>query len=469
MSIFACRRPPRAARLVVFFVLTLLVSSVSRADPEIGPPAATTHRYSLEECLALADRNSPILWAAKARLNGVHAQLDEAETTPYSYWSASSKFGVLPQIGGTPFYNGVSRTILNQGLGGGYQPALQVSVSGQLPIYTFGKIESIKRAAEAQVRLNEWDIEKSRTQVRADVRRAFYSLMAARDAEYVAEDVLGKLNDAIAQTQRKLANGDPKVEESEELRLQIYRDELQARVADATRGQSYASAALRFLTGVQSSFDIPDDALGHPNRPIAPVVRYLVAARMRRPEVNLARAGVQARKAQVDFARAQLFPNIGVGLGFSYSVAPSVTPQNTAFLPDPYNGFGGAFGFGVDWPLDILPKNARIHLAESQLEEARAMERYALGGTAVEVEAAHAAAVEASTRADSWEHAERRAKHWISMVQDAIELGTKDDQAVIDPLRTYVSARASHIQALLDLNIALSELAHVTGWDPAAS
>ena len=445
--------------------------TVDRTKPVLGAaPTATIklHQYTLVECLALADRNHPLLWAARARLGAVHAQLDEATYTPYSYWSTNATFGVLPPVGGTPFYNAVPRSILNQGLGTGYQPFLQFGIRGTVPIYTFGKIDSIKRAAEAQVRYNEWDLEKNRQQIRMDVRRAYFGLMLARDALYIADDVLGKLNGAIENTGKKLADGDTTVDEGDRLRLEIYRDELLARIAEARRGETYASAALRFLTGVQTSFEIPDEPLKRPETPLGPVVRYLTAARLFRPDINLARSGVVARRAQLDFARAQLFPNIGLGLGFTYAVAPSATPQNTAWIGDGYNGFGAGFAFGVDWGLDLLPKNARVHYAESQLEEVRALERYALGGVAVEVENAYASAVEAKTREENWERAEHRSKRWISSVQDAIDLGTKDDRYIIDPLRAYVFARANHVQALMDLNVALSELARVTGWDPAA-
>ena len=301
-----------------------------------------------------------------------------------------------------------------------------------------------------------------------DVRRAFFGLMLARDALYIADDVLSKLNKAIDNTSNKISKGDTSVDDGDRLRLEIYRDELLARVAEARRGETYATAALRFLTGVQSSFDIPDEPLKMPETPLGPVVRYLTAARLFRPDINLARSGVAARRAQVDFARAQMFPNIGMGLGFNYNIAPQRHAQNTALLGDGYNGFGAGFAFGVEWGLDLLPKNARLNYAEAQLEEARALERYALGGVAVEVENAYASAVEAKTREQNWERAEHRSKRWISSVQDAVDLGTKDDRYLIDPLRAYVFARANHVQALMDVNVALSELARVTGWDPAA-
>src|SRR5690606_17276500 len=135
-----------------------------------------------------------------------------------------------------------------------------------------------------------------------------------------------------------------------------------------------------------TAFDIPDEPLRRPDKPLGPVVRYLTAARLFRADVNMARAGVVARRAMVDFQRAQLFPNFGLGLGFTYAIAPSAEPQNAAWLADPFNRFGSGFQFGMEWPLDFLPKQARIAQAESQLEEARAMERMALGGIAVEVE-----------------------------------------------------------------------------------
>jgi outer membrane protein TolC len=182
----------------------------------------------------------------------------------------------------------------------------------------------------------------------------------------------------------------------------------------------------------------------------------------------MARAGVAARKAFLDYRRADMFPNIGVGLNAAYSVAPSADPQLAAWLGDPFNRFGSSFGFGVEWGLDLLPKHARILQAEADLEEARAMERLALGGVAVEVENAYSAVVEAKTREENWDRAEHRSKRWISSTQDAIDLGTKDERFLIEPLRAFIFARAAHAQSLMDLNVTLAELARVTGWDAVA-
>jgi outer membrane protein TolC len=174
--------------------------------------------------------------------------------------------------------------------------------------------------------------------------------------QYIATDVLGTLNKAIRDIAVKLERGDASVEEADRLRLEYNRDEIFARVAEAKRGEAFASAALRFLTGVQTAFDIPDEPLRRPDTTtIGPVVRYLTAARLFRADVNMARAGVQARKAWLDFQRAQLFPNIGVGLSAAYAIAPSADPQRAAWIGDPFNRFGASFGFGVEWGSTSCP------------------------------------------------------------------------------------------------------------------
>jgi outer membrane protein TolC len=447
------------------------------AEPSSGlgeykPPVATIkgHAYTLTECLALADRNFPNLWVARAHLAFVHAQLDEAKWTPFWQWSFSSNFYPLGQLGGTTVFSAAPQSSRNLSLGGPYNAEFQADLSGTVPLYTFGKITAAREAAEANVRVNEWDLEKYRQQARMDVRRAFFGAMLARDARYILKDVLERLDKAIDGLKQKLKKGDRSVEDVDLFRLQVLHDGIMARAGEPDKGERYAMAALRFYTGVQTAFDIPDEPLKRPTTVIAPLVRYLAAARIFRPEVNMARAGIEARRSLVDLAKAQLFPDIGIGFGASYAVSGSgVTPQYGNFWAnDPFNHFYAGAGLGIRWSLDLMPKAARVAQAESQLEEVRAQERMALGGLAVEVENAYGVVLEAKNREESWDRAEHRTLQWISTVSDAIDLGTKDEKALNEPLRAYMDARVNHIYSLMDFNIALSDLARASGWDSAA-
>lgn len=436
------------------------------------PPAAATvkgHAYTLAECLALADRNHPNLWAARARLAYVHAQLEEIQWVPFSQFTANAGFSVLPALSGTSVFSQSTTESRNLGSSlASLQPIIHFDMNGVVPLYTFGKISSANEAARAQVRVDEWDLEKVRQQARMDVRKAYYGLMLARDARYLADEVKGELDKALDGIKKKIAKDDKSVGEPDQLRLEILREEIVARSGEAGKGEAQGMAALRFLTGVESGFDVPDEPIKTPDAPLAPVARYLTAARVFRPEVNMARAGITARKAQVDLARARLFPDIGLSLGTDYTRAPGVTPQPNVWALDPFNHFYYTVGLGARWTLDVMPGVARVAEAESQLEETRALERLALGGLGVEVESAYAAAVEAKAREESWSRAEHKAKHWISAIKDQIDLGTQDERALTEPLRAYVNARAQHLVAIMDCNLTQSQLALASGWDASA-
>jgi outer membrane protein TolC len=467
----------RAARLTLLAAgLSALVPLAARAQPASGDadseqPAPVTirpHAYALQECLALADRNFPNLWAARARLAFTHAQLEESRWIPWSQWSASSAFGVAPPLLGTVEYPQSTLSTRNITGLGNLQPFFQFGVNGTLPIYTFGKIDAGLRAAEANVRSSEWDMEKARQQTRMDVRRAFFGLELARDVKDVATGALERIDKGIQGIKDKIAHGDPNVGDADRLRLEAYRQEIAAQSLQVPKGEAYALAALRFLTGVETAFEIVDEPLKRPDRPLVAVAQYLEAARLLRPDVNMARAGIAAKGAMLDLARGKLFPDLGLNLGADFVSTPSAAQQQNLWASDPFNHFYYYFSVGLRWSLDLLPAAARMKQAESQLEESRSLERLAFGSAMLEVEKAYADAAEAKGREEAWDKAEHLAKEWISIASDHIELGTWDERALLEPLRAYGNARVQHLYALMDYNVAMSSLAQASGWDSAA-
>jgi outer membrane protein TolC len=374
----------------------------------------------------------------------------------------------MPPIQGTVIFPQSNLSARNISGFNSLEPFFNFSVSGQIPLYTWGKIDNALRAAEANVRVNEWDMEKAKQQVHMDVRRAWYGLQLARDAKYVVDDALHRLDKGIQGVREKIAKSDPNVGEVDALRLETYKQDVISQSLSAPKGEAYAMAALRFMTGVETGFDVVDQPLKRPDRPLVGIAQYLEAARVLRPDVNMARAGVVARKAMVDYNRGKLFPDFGLGLGADYALSPNATQQNNAFAWDQFNHFWYWIGLGLKWNLDLLPQTARTQQAESQLEETRALERLALGNAEYEVEKAYADAVEAKGREEAWDRAEHLAKQWIVTVQDHIDLGTSDERALLEPLRAYGNARIAHLYALMDFNVTMSNLALVSGWDGAA-
>lgn len=427
---------------------------------EAGPRAAT-RAYDLRRCLELADRNHPNVLQARARLSAVRAQLDEAHYAPYSQWKMTGGVALAPTVRGSSIFSPNTDVALTSSLG----VAWRLGIDGVIPLWTFGKITNLWAAAEANVKVNEAGLEKERDAVRLDVRKAYFGLQLARDARLLLVDVRKALTSATERLEEEVdrEEADP----IDLLKLQTFAAELDVREAEADKYISVALAGLRFYTGV-ADLDIPDAPLQPPKHKLGHVSRYLTAARLYRPELMQARAGIAARSAQVRLARSQMFPDIGVGLQFGMGAAPEIANQINPFVSDPANFFSYGLAIGLQWKLDVLPQTARVRFAEAQLEEMAALERFAIGGVASEVEIAYAEVIEAQRRVDAYAKAAKYARRWLIMVQQGIDVGTVPDKDLIDPARSYAQNRYNQLNATMELDMAMSRLAKATGWDAIA-
>ena len=446
-----------SARRTLLSIVLASSALLGSARVEAGPRVV----YDLPRVLELAERNHPNVAAARARLLQARAQLDEAHFAPFSQWKLTGGVAIAPSLKGNNVYSPNTDISLTSSLAVGWQAGIQ----GVLPLWTFGKITNLWDAAGAYVKVQEGDVEKERDAVRADVRKAYFGLQLARDASLLLKDVRDAIDKAEADMKKKIEKdeGDP----IDLLKLQTYGSELDVREAEATRWTSVALAGLRFYTGV-GDLDIPDVPLRPPRHQLGHVSRYLGAATLHRPEVAMARAGMAARSALVQLQRAQLFPDVGLGFSVGMSAAPAIANQINPYVVDPGNYFRFGAAVVFQWKLDFLPQVARIQQAEAQLDEMRATQRLALGGVAAEVEVAYAEVVDWQKRADAYTRAVKTAKRWLVTVQQGIEVGAVADKELLEPAKAYATNRFNQMNAVMELDLAMSKLAKATGWDAIA-
>lgn len=432
-----------------------------KPPPRVAAPSKAPV-YTLKRCLELAAQNYPKVAEAKARLRQKEAQVTQAYTAPYSEWSLTGGVGPAPTVRGTNVYSPNTDVALTSNMA----LAWQMGIDGVVPLWTFGKISNLWDAAEAQVKVGEHEVKKEKNDVRLSVRRAYYGAQLARDSLALVREAAERIDKYMGRLEARVAEGEG--DDIELLKLKMYRAELEGRESEAEKQEHIALAGLRFLTGVKGALDIPDEPLKRIPHTLAPLGRYLEAARLFRPEVNMARAGVLARQAQIRLEQARYFPDLGLALSARYGRAPEVTNQINPYVNDTANRFFYGAALALKWKLDFLPQSARVAHARAQLEEIRATERFALGGVGTEVEQAFAEATDAAKRVDAYTRAQRYAKQWLIKVQQGIDVGTFDDEDIVAPAKEYALKRFIQMSAVFEYNVALSKLAQVTGWDAVA-
>lgn len=444
-------------------LLLSLAPTAARADaPAAAAGEGAAAALSLRRCLELAERNHPNILSARARVDHMRAQLEEARSAPFSNFSLTAGAGPAPTFRGGQVYTQDREVGLSSSLG----MAWRVNVDGTVPLWTFGKITSLWRAAEAQIEVGEGEVQKAKNVVRLDVRKAYYGVQLSRDALALLGEASERLEKAVKGAEKKVKEEDG--DEIDLIKLQMAQAELEARLSEAKKSERIALAALRFYTGVTGALDVPNEGMKPPKRDPGELEEHQAAARQHRPELRMAKAGLTARTAQLDLARAKLLPDVGLSLFGSYSRAPEITDQLNPFVRDDANFLRYGFGVGVRWSLDFLPASARIKQAEAQLSEMRQTHRLATGGVGVEVEKAYAEAIEAKKKAEAFQRASKLAKQWMIKVTQGIDVGVYEERDLVDPARQYAQQRYSYLSALMDYNLAMANLALVTGRDSVA-
>ena len=425
-----------------------------------GVTHAARRILGLRRCLELAEANYPKISEARARLDGKSAQERLAIYAPFSEFTATAGVALAPTVRGLPTFSPNTDVKLSSSMA----LAWQAGVDGVLPLYTFGKLEHARLAASAQTKTGEFEVKKEINETRLMVRKAFYAIQLARDALALVHEAAQLIDEHI---DKMVNDPDADTDEIDLLRLREQRADLDVRAADARKQEASAMAGLHFLTGQTEPFDIPNEPLRPVVYSLGPLSQYLSAARLFRPEINMAAAGVRARRELLRLERSRYLPDLGLALGARWSYAPEVTDQTNPFIRDDGNFLYYSFAVVLRYKLDFLPQLARADQAAAQLREMEATERYALGGVGQQVEEAYAEVTASRDKLHATSRAARFAQQWLLRVQQGIEVGTMDEEDLVMPAREYALQRFAQMNATFEFNMAYAKLAQATGWDAA--
>jgi outer membrane protein TolC len=422
------------------------------------PGAAARPGVSLRRCLELAERNYPKIREAEAKRAQKAALVDVVKYAPFSEFSVSGGLILAPSVSGTADYSRSTDTALTRNMG----LAWQMGVEGALPLYTFGKITNAIKAAEAGARVGEHEVDKERNDLRLNVRRAYYGVQLARDALALIDDAASQMDRHIAKLKKQVDEGDG--DDIQLLKVQVFRADLAVRRSEAVKQETVALSALRFLTGQDSTLDVPNnEPLQAETLQLEPLSAYLAMAQVHRPELGMARAAVAARKSQVKLETSKFFPDLGLGLTAKWAYAPEVTDQTNPFVRDNGNFLLLAAGLVLKYKLDFVPQSARLSQAKSQLSEVLATEQWAKSGIAQQVSDAYAEVRDTENRLTVLGEATKLAKQWLLKVQQGIDVGTMDDEEIVMPAKEFALKRIAEMMAIYDYNVALAKLSQTTG------
>jgi outer membrane protein TolC len=200
-------------------------------------------------------------------------------------------------------------------------------VGFQWPIYTFGRIDALERAAEAEATAVSAEIETTRADLRFEVVRAYWAAVTAREAVRVLEESAVRAEAQLGDARQRFKVG--LIPPNEVSSLEAQRSRERAQLIEAQNIREAALIDLRRLTG------IPDGSVVDLADPLESVAATTSASDVlvkqaleNRPERKTFLARLDALEAREDAVLATTKPTVAAAGGMDYANPnPKIFPR----------------------------------------------------------------------------------------------------------------------------------------------
>lgn len=300
-------------RATVTAVLAVGLVCPAAAQP---PPGAAVVRLTLEEAIDRALAASHRVGEVKARQDAADAAVDSraaADRPTVSVLAGYTRTNHVQEFGipGTP---GTSPRIIYPDVPDNWRSRIDL----QWPVYTFGRIEALERAARADATAAGRDLVAARADARLDAARAFWALVTATESVRVVQEALALVDAHLRDVRNRLDVG--LVAPNDVLSVEAQRSRERVLLIEAQNARDVAEADLRRMTGIPPDMAIAlEAALDGPPEPASNLAQALADARANRPERQALSSRIASLGDRRDAVAAGLKPILSLGAGLDYA------------------------------------------------------------------------------------------------------------------------------------------------------
>ena len=338
---------------------------------------------------------------------------------------------------------------------------LNFNITFVQPLYTFGKLAAARHAAQAGIEVATAQVDKDRADAIMNVTRAYWGLKWSRAAFATLDDGRHRLREWVDKIDAALDQPKSPYTPADLSRMKLALDTAEYSILDIEKAREIALSGVRLLTGDREA-DVDGDELDVIELDEHPLDYYEEAAIVSRPESRMLSAGLRAARAGRQLGLANLLPDIGILTSLNLGYASSVDDPNNAFMNHP-NTVGFSLALVLRYNLDVASRVGAWKKAKADERMLEARRRQALGGIAVEIETAWIDTSTARKKYQLLAHSEKVARGWYNAIDEAMNVGTGNARDLVEAARNYFELRLRHLQAIMDVNLAVAQLKLATG------
>lgn len=394
------------------------------------PDPSSGREISLDEALAYADANSPVVSVARSTRSLAEATRVAASVLLPTNPELSAALGPRFGLSGT---------------------GVDADVSLMQQIQVAGERRARMRAADRNAELTEAEIDQMRWAIHCDVHAAFHRALIERERARLAERVVAFQEDVLRVVRSQIAVG-----ETAPLTLRLAEAEVaQARQVLVAANQDYLAARIRLglLAGWPAS--TPPTPAGDAEAPREPpdLDALIAIAEETLPSIRTAQARIQLAEARVTVANREAAPRPSVGVQYRREGNPTAEGHYDIVL--------GALSI----PIPLFQRNqgaraqarAEVIVAEAELDATRRL----LAGQIAEARSQVSAAAQ---RALSYQtEIVPRFEENLTLLRRSFELGEIDILALSTGRERFLRMQSDALLSRVDYFVSVAGLERAVG------
>ncbi len=417
-------------------------------------------QLSLQDIIEIGLEVSPKLWEQRSVIDQAEAQLGQAKAGRLPRMDYLQIAGLVPEAKGNATFSPSTRSDLLKGLG----PFTRIEVKINQPLYTFGKLRAHIDAAEKGLEAKQASLERFKGELIKTLKELYYMNLLHEDLYRLVSNTEKELGKAVEKAEEFLEEDEGKLTQQDILKLRYGYNRAAGKRLEIQKGKQLVHSALRSLLylGENEDFRLKEKRLKPVKVTLDPLEHYKKIASSRRPEWRQLEAGIEAKEAELLAEKKQYYPDI-FALGILlYGTAPNRDKQENPFVLEEFNYFWGGAYLGWRMALDFgIPK--KIAEKKAQVLALRYQQTEANTGMLLEVEKAYREVVQKQESLKFARKARKNGRALSALSAANFYMGLGEAKDVFEAFKMYTEGAADYYMSIKDFNMAVAELARVTG------
>ena len=365
-----------------------------------------------------------------------------------------SKSGLVPDAEGNVFNPPADTTGLRS-LG----PFARAELQFVQPLYPISLARHLDEAATQGIDVEQSDLAQTRLDVAFAVKELYYGLLLAQDLD----DLARRVSKELARRAEEL--DDSALSSSSRYKLRLAQLDLAGQQREVGDQLALARAALAWRTSLPSDAPLllQAERLAPVAASVPPLDELVAQALNRRPEWRKLQAGLAAKQALAQAARAAYQPQVFIGGGLRYAVAPGRTDQRNPFVKDEFNFFNGGVFIGVRQSLEWHLLAADVARARAEYRALEVRVPGAKEGIRLDVQRAYLAYRRADRDLQDARKSRQLARQWLREARDDFEFDPQTIGDLIAAFEAWARREQAYGEALYDFNLSVARLEKTTG------